>query len=54
MSLSVLEIRRYPVKAMGGESLASAALEVALDRGQIDDWFGSAFICWMLAIGVIG
>src|SRR6185295_17269066 len=31
-----------------------AALEVALDRGQIDDWFGSPFICWMLAIGVIG
>jgi len=29
-------------------------LEVALDRGQIDDWFGSSFICWMLAIGVIG
>jgi DHA2 family multidrug resistance protein len=35
-------------------ALASAALEVALDRGQIDDWFGSRFICWMLAIGVIG
>src|SRR6266404_1630583 len=35
-------------------ALASAALEVALDRGQIDDWFGSPFICGMLAIGVIG
>jgi DHA2 family multidrug resistance protein len=35
-------------------ALASAALEVALDRGQIDDWFGSSFICWMLAIGVFG
>jgi len=35
-------------------ALASAALEVALDRGQIEDWFGSSFICWMLAIGVIG
>jgi len=35
-------------------ALASAALEVALDRGQIDDWFGSTFICWMLAIGVVG
>src|ERR1700704_1804351 len=35
-------------------ALASATLEVALDRGQIDDWFGSAFICWMLAIGAIG
>ena len=35
-------------------ALASAALEVTLDRGQIEDWFGSPFICWMLAIGVIG
>jgi DHA2 family multidrug resistance protein len=35
-------------------TLASAALEVALDRGQIDDWFGSSFICWTLGIGVIG
>ena len=35
-------------------ALASGALEVALDRGQIDDWFGSSFICWMLAIGAIG
>jgi DHA2 family multidrug resistance protein len=32
--------------------LGSAALEVLLDRGQIDDWFGSTFICWMFAIGV--
>ena len=35
-------------------ALASAALEVALDRGQIEDWFGSPFICWMLGIGVFG
>src|SRR5229473_3010047 len=35
-------------------ALASAALEIAIDRGQIDDWFGSPFISWMLAIGVIG
>jgi DHA2 family multidrug resistance protein len=32
--------------------LGSAALEVMLDRGQIDDWFGSSFITWMFAIGV--
>ena len=32
--------------------LGSAALEVLLDRGQIDDWFGSKFICLMFAIGV--
>src|SRR3984885_2490946 len=35
-------------------ALASATLEVALDRGQIDDWFGSSFISSMLVIGVIG
>lgn len=33
--------------------LGSAALEVMLDRGQIDDWFGSSFICWLLAIGLV-
>lgn len=33
---------------------ASATLEVALDRGQIDEWFGSTFITWMIAIAVIG
>ncbi len=35
-------------------ALASAALEVALDRGQIEDWFASSFICWALAIGILG
>src|ERR1700681_16743 len=35
-------------------ALASAALEVALDRGQIDDWFGSPFISWLLATAVAG
>src|SRR6202050_4229867 len=28
-------------------AVGSAALEILLDRGQIDDWFGSTFICWM-------
>ncbi len=32
--------------------LGSAALEILLDRGQIDDWFGSPFIIWMFVIGV--
>jgi MFS transporter, DHA2 family, multidrug resistance protein len=31
--------------------LGSAALEILLDRGQIDDWFGSPFIIWMFVIG---
>jgi MFS transporter, DHA2 family, multidrug resistance protein len=35
-------------------TLASAALEVALDRGQIDDWFGSTFITTMIVIAVGG
>jgi DHA2 family multidrug resistance protein len=35
-------------------ALASATLEVALDRGQIEDWFGSPFICWMLGLAFAG
>jgi DHA2 family multidrug resistance protein len=35
-------------------TLASAALEVALDRGQIDDWFSSTFIATMIFIAVVG
>ena len=35
-------------------ALASATLEIALDRGQIEDWFGSPFICWMLAAAFFG
>jgi DHA2 family multidrug resistance protein len=33
--------------------LGSAALEVLLDRGQIEDWFGSPFIVWMAIAAVI-
>ena len=33
--------------------LGSAALEVTLDRGQIDDWFGSRFITSMLVAAVL-
>lgn len=35
-------------------TLASAALEISLDRGQIDDWFGSTFITTMIFIAVFG
>ena len=35
-------------------TLASAALEISLDRGQIDDWFGSRFITGMIFIAVLG
>jgi MFS transporter, DHA2 family, multidrug resistance protein len=35
-------------------TLASAALEISLDRGQIDDWFSSNFIISMIAIAVLG
>lgn len=34
--------------------LASAALEISLDRGQIDDWFGSRLITAMLFVAVFG
>ncbi|MGA7106404.1 MAG: DHA2 family efflux MFS transporter permease subunit [Terracidiphilus sp.] len=33
--------------------LGSAALEVTLDRGQIDGWFGSSFITGMFGIAVV-
>jgi DHA2 family multidrug resistance protein len=33
--------------------LGSAALEVLLDRGQIDDWFGSTFIAWMFMVAIV-
>jgi DHA2 family multidrug resistance protein len=33
--------------------LGSATLEIVLDRGQIDDWFGSPVISWMFAIAVV-
>jgi DHA2 family multidrug resistance protein len=32
--------------------LGSAALEIMLDRGEIDDWFGSRFITWMFVIAI--
>ncbi len=35
-------------------ALASATLEVTLDRGQIEDWFGSTYITTMLTIAVLG
>ena len=34
-------------------ALGSASLEILLDRGQIDDWFGSTFICWAFAIAIV-
>ena len=33
-------------------AVGSAAIELLLDRGQIDDWFGSPFIVWMFVVGV--
>jgi DHA2 family multidrug resistance protein len=35
-------------------TLSSAALEVSLDRGQIDDWFGSRLITTMIIVAVLG
>jgi DHA2 family multidrug resistance protein len=35
-------------------TLASAALEIALDRGQIDDWFNDRFITCMIVVAVFG
>jgi DHA2 family multidrug resistance protein len=35
-------------------AIASAALEIALDRGQIDDWFNDSFITTMIVLAVLG
>jgi DHA2 family multidrug resistance protein len=35
-------------------TLASGALEISLDRGQIDDWFGSQLITSMIVIAALG
>jgi DHA2 family multidrug resistance protein len=35
-------------------AIASATLEIALDRGQIDDWFSNSFITAMIALAVFG
>ena len=45
-----------PVDLMGIGLLATgaAALQVALSRGEIDNWFGSSFICYSFALGVVG
>ncbi len=34
-------------------AVGSASLEILLDRGQIDDWFGSTFICWTFAVAIV-
>jgi DHA2 family multidrug resistance protein len=33
-------------------AIGSGALEVLLDRGQIEDWFSSTLICWLAVIGI--
>jgi MFS transporter, DHA2 family, multidrug resistance protein len=43
---------RVDAMGIGLVAIGSAALEVLLDRGQIDDWFGSRFITWMFVIAV--
>jgi DHA2 family multidrug resistance protein len=35
-------------------TLASATLEIALDRGQIDDWLNDSFITSMIAVAILG
>jgi DHA2 family multidrug resistance protein len=34
-------------------AVGSAALEVLLDRGQIDDWFSSTLIVWLFVISIV-
>ena len=45
-----------PIDAVGLSliTLGLGCLEVALDRGEDDDWFGSPFICVMALLALIG
>ena len=45
-----------PIDAIGLGliTLGLGCLEVALDRGEDDDWFGSPFICTMAVLALIG
>ena len=44
-----LKIDSFGILLVG---IGSATLELVLDRGQIDDWFGSPIIVWMFAISI--
>jgi MFS transporter, DHA2 family, multidrug resistance protein len=44
-----LKIDSFGILLVG---IGSATLELVLDRGQIDDWFGSPIIAWMFAISI--
>ncbi len=48
--------RSAPIDAIGLGliALGLGCLEVALDRGEDDDWFGSTFICVMALLALIG
>ena len=56
------EAERKTLRASGGlkidsfgillVGIGSATLELVLDRGQIDDWFGSPVITWMFVISI--
>lgn len=44
-----LKVDRIGIALIG---LGSGALEVFLDRGEIDDWFGSRFITWAFSLAL--
>lgn len=48
--------KRHPVDFMGLVLVATGlgALQVVLDKGQRDDWFGSSFITWFSIISACG
>ena len=35
-------------------ALGLGCLQIVLDKGQEDDWFGSTFVCWMIALASFG
>jgi DHA2 family multidrug resistance protein len=45
-----LKVDSFGIALIG---FGSGALEVVLDRGEIDDWFGSGFITWTFWIAIL-
>jgi DHA2 family multidrug resistance protein len=47
-------VARFDYIGFGLLAIGVGALQVALDKGQEDDWFGSRFITTLIAIAVVG
>jgi DHA2 family multidrug resistance protein len=47
-------VKRIDYLGIGFLAIGIAALQIVLDKGQEEDWFGSAWIRWLTVVAVIG